>query len=218
MVGTGAVAIALVVLLVGGMLALPAGSGDRATTHASPTAATGSIDMVTSAPYLFVPDTLEQIPTGANITVTLTNADNLPHSFTISSREGFVIPTSYTPTQLDQLFVTYPAMYSALVSSSGSQSVGTFESPSAPGWYEFICNVSGHFQNGMYGFIAFGENLPSNLTPPTRVGLGGGNLSAVEIVSAGAVVLLVAIGGAVWYRRRSHRGRPPESLGPSGPN
>ncbi len=218
MVGTGAVGIALVVLLVGGTLVPPADSGEGATTYSTPTAATGSIDIVTSAPYRFVPDTLEQIPTGANITVTLTNADNLPHSFTISSREGFEIPTSDTPTQLDQLFVTYPAIYSALVSSSGSQSVGTFVSPSAPGRYEFICNVSGHFQNGMYGFIAFGESLPSNLTPPTRVGLGGGSFSAVEIASAGAVVLLVAIVGAVWYRRRSHRGRPPESLGPSGPN
>ena len=63
--------------------------------------------------------------------------------------------------------------------------------------------VSGHFQSGMYGFIAFGESLPANLTPPSRVSLGIGNISALEAGFVVAMLLAVGLGLVVWRRRRA---------------
>lgn len=181
---------------------------DSAGVSARPSAA-DSITVVATADYHYQPDTFQQIATGTTITVTFTDADVLPHSFTISSREGFVIPTSYTPTQLNQMFVTYPAIYSTLLNGSGEQSVGTFQSPSAAGWYEFVCTVSGHFQNDMYGFVAFGENLPSNLTTTNRTGLGAGNLTPTEAAAIGiGVIGVLLLGYFVWLRRQSPPKRP----------
>jgi len=205
--------LAVVVLLVG---ALSVTSIHPAPLHAATAvhpAATDSITVMATADYHYQPDTFQQVPTSATITVTFSDTDNLPHSFTISSREGFVVPTTYTPTQLDQLFTTYPPLFSSFVSGPGNQSVGTFQSPTTAGWYEFICNVTGHFQDGMYGFIAFGENLPSNLTPPVRVGLGGSNITPLQAASAGAVVLAIVLVFVVWRRRRSATKVPP---GPPG--
>jgi hypothetical protein len=116
-----------------------------------------------------------------------------------------VIPNSYNPTQLDQLFAAYPPLYSAYVNESG-MTVGWFITPPNPGWYEFVCLVSGHFQNGMYGFIAFGENLPPNLTSTPRVGVGAGNVGAIEASVAGAVVVAIVIAYVFWRRRHpSHK-------------
>jgi uncharacterized cupredoxin-like copper-binding protein len=202
----------LVVLLAVGALALPVDAKPLPATNSIHTAATGSITVAATMDYGYEPDLIEQTPVNATITVTFTDNDpaNMAHSFNISSREGFVIPTSYTAAQLNQLFTTYPALYAATVNALGDQSVGKFQSPTTPGWYEFVCNVSGHFQDGMYGFIAFGENLPSNLTPPARTGVGGGlTFSPLDAAVIAVVVLALAIGYFLWSRRRSARRIPP---------
>jgi plastocyanin len=202
------VAFAIVCLIVGGALALPVDPPHGPGSGLAPTAVTGSITVAATKDYGYQPDTFQQVPTNATITVTFTDDDVLQHTFNISSREGFVIPTSYTAAQLDHLFGTYPSLFSATVNGPGDQYVGSFRSPATPGWYEFVCNVTGHFQNGMYGFIAFGENLPSNLTPPSRVGVGGGGISTID----GAIIVVVVLGvilGFVLLRRRRSRSRAP---------
>ncbi|MGA8542105.1 MAG: sulfocyanin-like copper-binding protein [Thermoplasmata archaeon] len=182
----------------------------------SMSSASGSITVAATTDYAFQPNTFQLIPTNATITVTFTDEDVLQHSFTISSREGVQIPSTYTPAQLDQWFVTYPALYTSLLNGTGEQSVGEFTSPATAGWYEFVCTVSGHFQNGMYGFIAFGENLPSNLTTPARVGIVGTTGNPYE---AGAVAAVVVAGVVVflWWRRRRERPTPIEEPASSGP-
>jgi len=197
-----------VVLLVAGALALPIGPASRAGGNPAP--ATYSISISATKDYGYSPASFQQLPTNALISVTFTDEDLLPHSFTISSREGFVIPTSDTTTMLDQEFTTYPAMFSVFVNVSGDQVERAFQSPTTAGWYEFVCNVSGHFQNGMYGFIAFGENLPANLSAPSRVALGGGTITPLEAGVVGGVALTFVLGVVLLYRRRSaSRSRPP---------
>jgi plastocyanin len=193
-----------------GACGIPLQSARGGSPGVTPAAATGSIDVAAIADYGYQPDTFQQVPIAADITVTFTEDDVLQHSFTISSREGFVIPTSYTTTQLAQLFVTYPPLYSSMVNPDGPPVVGHFESPAAPGWYEFVCNVSGHFQEGMYGFIAFGENLPSNLSPPSRVGVGGVNINPFLAASIGGLLLVVVVAFVLW-----RRSRPPRRSSPS---
>lgn len=202
-----ALALAGIVLVVAGSLSTPVSPALAHGTDSARADVTGSITVAAVPDYGYQPDTFEQVPTDASITVTFTDDDVLEHTFTISSREGFVIPTSYTPAELDQLFVTYPPLYSALVTGQGNQSVGTFLSPASPGWYEFVCNVSGHFQNGMYGFIAFGEDLPSNLTRVSRTALGGANITPLDDAAIGVVLFVAVLGLVVWRRRRA-RPRP----------
>jgi len=181
-------------------------SGSAVSSRATPKATSDSISVLATNDYGYQPDTIENVPTGATVTVTFTDASDLAHSFTITSREGFVIPTSYDPTQLNQFLSEYPPLFSIYVNNSGDQYTKSFQSPTDPGWYEFVCNVSGHFQLGMYGFIAFGENLPTNISPPPRTPLGGVNLGLGEEIAIGALVGGLLVAFVVW---RYYRTPPP---------
>jgi plastocyanin len=204
------VAFGLLVLLVGGTspafgpveLGGPSPASSPATGDSLHVAATGD--------YGYQPETFEQVPTDANITVTFTDDSPLQHSFTISSREGFEIPTGYNTTQLTQFLVSYPPLFSLLVNGSGDVATGNFTSPATPGWYEIVCTVSGHFQLGMYSFIAFGENLPSNLTRVPRVGLGFANLSPLDAAVLAGTFGAFVLGLVLWYRHRSTPKPPPK--------
>lgn len=181
-------------------------SVDRLGLQSAGGADTISISAV--ANFGYQPDAVGNVPLNSTITVRFTDDDVLPHTLNISSREGFQIPNDYTATQLNQLFDRYHALYAAEVGYEGDVSVGNFTSPSVPGWYEFICNQSGHFAEGMYGFIAFGEPVPSNLT-----GHGTGSEvpttgSALVAAIGGAVVVAILLGAVIWRRRRSAH-RPP---------
>ena len=196
-------------------LALAAASGQSPPqgvegSGSQPGGGSASISIAAVPNYAYQPDSIGNVPLNATITVTFTDDDVLPHTFNISSREGFRIPNDYTAAQLNELFSEYPPLYAATVISQGDVSVGQFTSPSAPGWYEFICNESGHFSEGMYGFIAFGEPVPSNLTPPSHGSetpiVGSALISALGVVVIAAILVVVAL----WRRRRSVYRPPPE--------
>lgn len=162
-----------------------------------------SIAVAAVSNFGYQPDAIGDVPLNATITVTFTDDDVLPHSFNISSREGFQIPNDYTAAQLNQLFDQYHALYAAEVGYEGDVSVGNFTSPSVPGWYEFICNESGHFSEGMYGFIAFGEPVPSNLTQHgtgSEVPTAG---SAVVAIGGAVIIVAVLLAVVIWRRRRA---------------
>ena len=205
------------VLFVG--LALTAATGQalpRGTLgiDLQPAGGSASISIAAVSNFGYQPDTIGNLPTNATITVTFTDDDVLPHTFNVSSREGFRIPNDYTAAQLNQLFDQYHALYAAAVGYEGDVSVGSFTSPSAPGWYEFICNESGHFAEGMYGFIAFGEPVPSNLT-----GHGTGSEipttgSALVAAVGGVLIAAVIVGVVLWRRRRSTPKLPEQRIKP----
>ena len=174
-----------------------------------PAGGSASISIAAVSNFGYQPDTIGNVPLNATITVTFTDDDVLPHTFNISSREGFQIPNDYTAAQLNQLFDQYHALYAAEVDYGGDVSVGSFTSPSAPGWYEFICNQSGHFTEGMYGFIAFGEPVPSNLTEHGHGSEVPTTGSALVAALGGAVIVAVLLGVVLWRRRRSTYRPPP---------
>lgn len=200
-------------ILVG--LALSSANGFLRSQNVEPSGAghvqgSASISIATVSNFGYQPDAIGNVPLNATITVTLTDEDVLPHTFNISSREGFEIPTDYTASQLNQLFDQYHALYAAEVNYEGDVSIGSFTSPSAPGWYEFICNQSGHFTEGMYGFIAFGEPVPSNLTnhgTGSEIPTPG---SPLVTALGGLVIVAVLVGVVIWRRRRSSHRPPPE--------
>ncbi len=201
---SGAVAVVLLVALVATWSAVAPARAASVVVDTS-----SSLAVTTAAPYKFVQDAYENLPTNTTINVTVTDADTLPHTFSILDRAGWVIPAS---ADLATLFSTYGHLVSVNVTGSGGQARTSFTSP-GPGWYEFVCLEPGHFQEGMYGYIAFGMALPTNLTPAS-VNTGPG--IAVFIISGTIVALVliaIVLGFVVGQRRGSTHEMPPERLG-----
>lgn len=165
----------------------------------------------------FTPNTFENVASGTNVTVTFTDADTLAHTFTIYGRQGVALsnPSAILASTLTRL--VYGSGYAPLVNlnastGNGQQLVVVFQAP-APGWYEFMCMQSGHFQAGMYGYIAFGEPLPGNLTVQApNTGPGAAVFIIVGTIVALVVIALV-LGFVVGRRRGSEFEMPPQRLG-----
>jgi len=206
-------AFAVVILLLGGVTVMSTPAVGVGRAQSTSPAATDSLAVAATNDYGYQPASFEQVPTDTNVSVTLTDDSNLPHTFTIIGKEGWVIPASISSNDFSNLvFGQSPrVLFNLNVSTSGDVETGSFESPGL-GWYEFVCTVPGHFQSGMYGFIAFGENLPANLTQISRVGVGGGNLSVLEAAGGVVVAGILIVGFLLWRRRRPGHRMPPESL------
>ena len=201
-------ALVVAALAVAASLLPPAAASPVREGPLTPASGVGWINISATGSYGYTPPYLQQVPSNSSITVTFTDKSDMAHTFTIIGREGWVVPTSYSPAQIDQLaYGSSPAnLVNSNVSGPGEVNVTTFESP-GPGWYEFICTVSGHFQLGMYGFVAFGMNLPSNLTGSNRTGLGGGlSFSPEDAAIVGVIVVLAAV-GYIMLDRRQKRAR-----------
>jgi len=127
-----------------------------------------SIDVTATTSYSFTPNIFQQVATNSTIPVSFTDASSLSYTFTIIGVEGWVVPRTYSSAQILALAYgsAHPNLVNINVSGSGTVS-GSFTSP-GPGWYEFLSTEAGQFQLGMYGFVAFGENLPANLTTSPR--------------------------------------------------
>ncbi len=214
--GRGPLALALALILALSGLGIAANHAASTSSGARTDEATvSSLSITASAPYMFTPDLQGNVVTGQNVSITFTNGDTLTHSWTIIGRQGWVIPTSYTEAQLTALLnsSTYPLIFTTPAVNGPGQYTGSFAAPSTPGWYEFVCDQPGHFQLGMYGFIAFGEPLPANLTV-TSANEGPG--AAVFIIVGTIVsltVIAIILGFIVGRRKGSVHEMPPERLG-----
>jgi plastocyanin len=212
-----AVAFILAVLVIGGSSAALVGTAPERAASAIHVATSGAFSVTADSGFAFNPNSFEQLPLNSTITVTFTDDDTIAHTFSISSRQGVVIPNSDSDADIDKLFISYPAIYTTSLNGSGDQFVGTFQSPATAGWYEFVCQEPGHFQNGMYGYIAFGMNLPGNLT----VVAADTNPGAAVFIIVGTIVSLVVIalvlGFVVGRRRGDVYEMPPQRLGYSEP-
>jgi len=204
-----------VVLAVALVLALGAGIGvvRPAVAQVVPTVGGNSIAVTGTSTFSFTPNTFEQIATNTTITVSFTDAASIAHTFTIIGREGWVIPSSITGTDFNNLVFGHspPVLFNLNISAPGT-TPGTFTSP-GPGWYEFVCTEPGHFQSGMYGFIAFGENLPANLTVSSGVPGPGAALFIIIGTIVSLVVIALVLGFVVGRRKGSMHEMPPERLG-----
>lgn len=209
--GTGAVLVGVLLL---SLTLVPASGGPlpRADggSGAGPAATSWPLTITAVNTYGYQPGTFGNVPLHTNIVVTFKDGSVLPHTFNLSSREGFEIPTDWSAAQLTRLYSEYKPLYAASVSYEGDVSVGNFTSPSTPGWYEFICNVSGHFTEGMYGFIAFGEPLPSNVTLPNPIGGPGPSYGSGLLAGIGvAIIAVILVAVVIWRQRRSPYRPPP---------
>jgi plastocyanin len=211
------VAFVIAVLLVG--------SGAAFLVESAPARAASAIDdqggstfsVTAESGFSFTPNAIGNLATNGTVTVTFTDNDVLAHTFTIIGKQGWVIPSSISESAFDTLvWGDNPAhIANANATPAGTstdQNITTFTSP-GKGWYEFVCTEPGHFQNGMYGFIAFGEPVPSNLS----VSAADTNPGVAVFIIVGTIVSLVIIalvlGFVVGRRRGSSDEMAPQRLG-----
>jgi plastocyanin len=206
-----ALAFALAVLLIGGSSAALVETAPVRAASAVHAASSGAFSVTAVAGFSFTPNTFDQLPLGTNVTVTFTDADSIPHTFTIIDRQGVVIPSSTS--DVDPLYQTYGALFTYNLTGNGDQYIGSFQSPATAGWYEFVCLESGHFANGMYGFIAFGEALPGNLTVSAADTDPGVAVFIIVGTIVSLVVIALVLGFVVGRRRGSTYEMPPQRLG-----
>jgi plastocyanin len=209
--GRRPLAVALALILVLSLFGIGSAAVRSPSSHLGVATGTSAIAVTASSGFQFNPNEVAYVDTNTSITLTFTNGDSNTHSFTISSVQGTVIPSSFTFDQLTAYFAQHPPLFSIL-GAGPSKQVVNFTSPPI-GWYEFVCNQSGHFEEGMYGFIAFGEALPSNLT----VSLAPDGPGAAVFIIVGTIVALTVIaiilGFVVGRRKGAIHEMPPERLG-----
>ncbi len=144
----------------------------------------------TTDTFSFVPSDLGVSPTAypATIDVLVTNEGSLPHTFTLDPASNDTL----SPATFTQYFAAHPPKANVNVPAATGGTVWANFTINAPGVYEFICEVPGHFANGMFGHLYVGVAPPANVTPPstalvqTGVLLGAGSLLGVGIVLAAA--------------------------------
>jgi uncharacterized cupredoxin-like copper-binding protein len=209
-----------IVLALALTVAMFAGLGGVRPVSAQPVDEAGAttVDVTATTTFSYTPNTFEQVATNTTITVSLTDAGSIAHTFTIIGREGYVIPSTISGTAFDNLVYghTPAALFNLNISSVGTQT-GTFPAP-GPGWYEIVCTEPGHFQEGMYGFIAFGMNLPSNLTVSSGVPGPGAALFIIIGTIVSLVVIALVLGFVVGRREGARHEMPPERLGYAEPS
>lgn len=167
-----------------------------------------------SSGFSFTPSTIADLASGTNVTVTFSDLASIGHTFTIYGRQGVVIPTTTQSAALVGLVYndTYKPLVNINLSGTDSQVV-SFPAPPAPGWYEFLCMEAGHFELGMYGFVAFGEALPANLSVSSPNTGPGAAVFIIVGTIVSLVVIAIVLGFVVGRRRGSAEEMPPERLG-----
>ena len=178
------------------------------------TAATNSLSVTAiSGGFAFTPNEFQNIAPNATVFVNFTDASAAPHTFTIIGKEGWVIPLNIEPSEFDQLVFGHSPAPTYNINASGAGTFpGSFTSPPT-GWYEFVCTEPGHFTSGMYGFIAFGMNLPANLTVTTANEGPGAALFIIIGTIVALVVIALVLGFVVGRRKGAQHEMPPERLG-----
>jgi plastocyanin len=202
--------VGVALLLLGGVYV---GTLNRSTTSSDVVDAAGSssVAVTGTSSFSFMPNAFNDVAPNTTVTVTFTDGSSIAHTFSVLNREGVVIPNSPS-TDLAALFQTYGALVNLNVSGAGDVTTGTFASPGT-GWYEFVCLEAGHFAQGMYGFIAFGEVLPGNLSVSSpNMGPGAAVFIIIGTIVALTVIAIV-LGFVVGRRRGSSDEMPPERLG-----
>jgi hypothetical protein len=178
---------------------------------------------VTGVSFAFTPCEIQVLPLNEKIYVNFTDGDTagIAHTFTILGCPNYTIANPSTASNGQVISDAYGTGCPHNLINVNASGAGTFPT-SGPAvispvknvsWYEFLCTEGGHFQQGMYGYLAFGEDLPANLTvssPYTGAGL------AVFIIVGTIVTLTVialVLGFVVGRRRGSEFEMPPERLG-----
>jgi uncharacterized cupredoxin-like copper-binding protein len=105
------------------------------------------------------------VPSGSSVTFHLVNQGSFTHSFTLLARAGFVLPTNWTPAQVDQWVANNGSLANvSLAGGAQSNASVAFNASTAFDSFEFISLVPYQFQAGMYGFVNVTSSAPGLVT------------------------------------------------------
>ncbi len=146
--------------------------------------------------FQFVPSILSAGPTARGVTslhVMITNLGDFNHTFTVAPQANVTLTSAnYFSNHTPLVNVSVPA-------ASGAVVWANFTVP-ASGVYEYICTITGHFEDGMYGFLYVGVPVPVQATPSTAI------VEIWVLVGSGALVGIgVALAAASAYVGRIPR-------------
>lgn len=143
--------------------------------------------------YTFVPTSLV-VPAGSVVTFVIGHIGVLSHTFTIDSLSNDSTLTNWTynpqvvtSQQLTQYFDAH-TLISVPISGGGPFKSNATALPNEHGIYWFVSLVSGDFQQGMFGALYEGVNLPSPSTQPLTV-----TVETVLLIAGFIVLSIVAI-------------------------
>ena len=133
---------AIAALVALGLLAAACGGGDTTTTTGAGTVATtgSDIEMVT-VDFEFIPDEWT-VAAGSGLTVELDNQGTLVHDWVVLSAE------ISNEGDFDEDLVIWRTK-----AQSGEKVTDTIATDLAPGTYQVICDIPGHFSAGMKGTL-----------------------------------------------------------------
>jgi plastocyanin len=142
----------------------------------------------TTDQYSFVPDVLSASPSHYPLVlnVLVTNTGNLGHTFTVSPLSNYTLsPANFTAT-----FATNAPLVNQPIGSGAGTTAWANFTVRAPGVYQYICTISGHFANGMTGFLYVGVPVPPAPPVPSTaiveswVLVGSGALLGIGVLVA----------------------------------
>ena len=156
----------------------------------------------------FLPNVLSASPPRYPIVIAVlvTNEGGLGHSFTLVPQSN----VSITPQNYSDYFKDHtPLVNQNVPALPGGSAWANFTIP-APGIYEYICEVSGHFGAGMFGFLYVGVPVPPPPPAPSTAIVEGWVLTGSAILLGVGVVLtaVAALAGRFPPRTESHDHHP----------
>lgn len=154
----------------------------------------------------FSPNVLAAAPSHYPIAldVFVTNLGDLSHTFTLASQSNVTLSSGNFTTY----FMAHPPLVSVNVPASPGGTVWANFTLSAPGVFEYICEIPGHFAAGMFGLLYVGVPLPAVAPPPSTaivevwVLLGSAILLGVGL----ALAVIASLTGRFPRRPGSHGG------------
>ncbi|MGB6442231.1 MAG: hypothetical protein WBF81_02910, partial [Thermoplasmata archaeon] len=119
----------------------------------------------------------------------VTNTGQLGHTFTVSSLSNYSLsPANFT----DTFASNAPLVNQPIGSGVGSTAWANF-TIHGPGIYEYICTVTGHFGNGMFGFLYVGVPVPPTPAAPSTAIVDAWVLvGSVVLLGIGVALAVVA--------------------------
>ncbi len=137
----------------------------------------------------FVPNQLAASPAHypASVDVLVTNTGSLGHTFTLAAQANYTL----SPANFTQYFATHPPLVSVDVPSGAGLTVWANFTVLAPGVYQYICEVPGHFASGMTGNLYVGVPVPAPPTPPSTA------VVATWVLAGSAALLGIGVALAV---------------------
>ncbi len=162
----------------------------------------------TTDSYSFVPAVLAANGTHYPLVVDVlvTNQGSLSHTFTVSPLSNY----SLSPANFTSTFTTNAPLVNQPIGSGVGVTAWANFSVRAPGVYQYVCTIPGHFANGMTGLLYVGIPPPPPTIPPstaivdTWVLFGSLGLLSVGIL----VAVIAAYSGRFPSKPGGHEGHP----------